>query len=96
MGSDQDLAIATAFDLAPWPDDTMHTFSCTLTFHQPGDVDADGHVDAADFAAPADCLGGPDVGLTDAACETFGFLCDDAVDLEDDAILPPVFTGRGG
>jgi hypothetical protein len=48
---------------------------------QPGDCDADGDVDLADYADLEACLNGPQAGL-DAGCSCFDFDADGDVDLQ--------------
>lgn len=90
-GFDQDLALITAFNVAAWNPGVSHTFTYTLTFHRPGDVDADGLIGPSDFMAFQNCLYGPGVGPVGAACTTFDFQCDDDVDLEDLADFQRLF-----
>jgi hypothetical protein len=58
----------------------------------PGDCDDDGDIDAGDFAALEDCLGGPDVLLT-VDCVCMDFEPDLDVDLADVAAFQAAFTG---
>ncbi len=95
-GFNQDLAIVTDFDIASWPNGTTHTVTYTLTFGQPGDPDADGAIDLADYGAFSDCLGGPAGSSITSSCQTFDFDCDDDVDLGDFATLQTMFTCGNG
>lgn len=90
-GFDQDMALITAFSVAAWDPGVSHTFTYTLTFHRPGDVDADGLIGLSDFAAFQNCLLGSGIGPVGAGCTTFDFECDDDVDLEDLADLQELY-----
>lgn len=59
----------------------------------PGDADADGDVDAVDFAAYLDCVTGPDAGAIPLGCLTFDADDDEDVDLADLASFLLAFTG---
>ncbi|MEW6199745.1 MAG: CARDB domain-containing protein [Planctomycetota bacterium] len=91
VGFDQDLSLITAFAVTAWNPGVSHTFTYTLTFHRPGDVEADGLISFSDFASLQNCLHGPHAGPVSAACTTFDFQCDDDVDLEDFADFQRLF-----
>lgn len=57
----------------------------------PGDSDADGDVDLADYANFADCLTGPDGGIL-PDCDVFNFDFDNDVDLEDFETFQSIFA----
>lgn len=59
----------------------------------PGDFDADGDVDLADFAAWNACMTGPDGGLPAGACAAFDFDADGDVDLADFAAFAAEWAG---
>jgi len=90
-GFDQDLALITAFNVASWGPGVSHTFTYTLTFHRPGDVDADGLIGPPDFTAFQNCLHGPGGGPVGADCGTFDFECDDDVDQTDTAAFQRLY-----
>ncbi|GMU83392.1 MAG: hypothetical protein AMXMBFR47_32620 [Planctomycetota bacterium] len=60
----------------------------------PGDADRDGDLDFADFAAFADCHGGPAIPGSAACQELFDYDADTAIDLHDLAAFQQCFSGE--
>ena len=61
----------------------------------PGDIDGDGAVSLADFAAWPDCVTGPAVSVA-SSCRPLDFDLDDDIDLLDFAYLQRALGGSGG
>ncbi|MCK4657905.1 MAG: hypothetical protein KAV82_00145 [Phycisphaerae bacterium] len=86
-----------------WPSPTcVEDFTLTITTCEPpipGDFDYDGDVDLDDYAAFADCMGGPDVPpdpqspeVSQMCLNVFDFDSDVDVDLADFAVFQAIFT----
>lgn len=73
-------------------EDNIYAVVPSDAYPAPGDCNADGTVDLADFQALTACLTGPDA-MPASGCWCYGLDGDDDVDLADFAEFQPVFEG---
>ena len=76
----------------PWSEVELDAITLSHGTGVPGDADADGDVDLADFLYCPDCMNGPVTSAVGTECNVFDFDLDGVVDLRDFAYFNVVFS----